>query len=276
MTYTFRKVTELSLADLIEQVESLSGLQLCLKVFDDNAAKQSALAEVPLTKRQHFTPFCQQVKIAHDARCVQCDLGVVTRKALEYTTPFFHVCHAGAMELIIPLVDAGRLLGIAYLGQFRAGQTGAKTLPEFSESRMDALAAMGLCLQAYLLAGIGPATETHGGEDARREQLLRLIQSQCHQNLSLESVARHLGVSVSRAGHIVKELTGRSFMELKQQMRLDAARQMLLETRLSVESIAAHVGYEDVRYFYRVFTTATGVPPGQWRSQHVARKGLNA
>ncbi|WP_425607172.1 AraC family transcriptional regulator [Coraliomargarita algicola] len=40
--------------------------------------------------------------------------------------------------------------------------------------------------------------------------------------------------------------------------------------------MAAHVGYEDVRYFYRVFTTATGVPPGQWRSQHMAPKGLNA
>ena len=50
------------------------------------------------------------------------------------------------------------------------------------------------------------------------------------------------------------------------QLRIAAAKKYLAETRESVKSIAALVGYQDEKYFSKVFKKAVGIKPTVYRS----------
>ncbi len=57
-------------------------------------------------------------------------------------------------------------------------------------------------------------------------------------------------------------MTPRSYV---QQMRVEAAKKLLENTNLQVDSLASEVGYEDPSSFRRLFVRLVGVPPGEYR-----------
>ncbi len=60
---------------------------------------------------------------------------------------------------------------------------------------------------------------------------------------------------------------GSSFREIRNQVLYDLARQHLLETDASVESIAAALGYRDAANFRRAFHARTRMTPSEYRSR---------
>ncbi|RJW55721.1 helix-turn-helix domain-containing protein, partial [Lachnospiraceae bacterium OM02-3] len=50
------------------------------------------------------------------------------------------------------------------------------------------------------------------------------------------------------------------------QVRMEAAKSTLRNTDIPASEIAALVGYEDPRYFYKVFKKYTGLTPTEYRS----------
>ena len=67
--------------------------------------------------------------------------------------------------------------------------------------------------------------------------------------------------------------TGLSVNKYIQAVRLDRAKKLLLSSDKTVKDIALDVGYENDGFFTRLFKTATGQTPAQWRTGGVA--GLN-
>lgn len=59
--------------------------------------------------------------------------------------------------------------------------------------------------------------------------------------------------------------TGYAALEYVQALRIEEAKQMLETTCISVEQIAAEVGYEDTRYFRELFRRLVGLTPGSYR-----------
>ena len=49
-------------------------------------------------------------------------------------------------------------------------------------------------------------------------------------------------------------------------VRIEAAREMLAETPLSVSDIAAQTGFKDSFYFSKKFKAVTGITPRQYRN----------
>lgn len=60
---------------------------------------------------------------------------------------------------------------------------------------------------------------------------------------------------------------GTTFREVLDDVRCDAAFQLLESTELPVEEIAEALGYASVSPFTRAFRRRTGMPPGHWRRQ---------
>jgi len=257
----------LQLIDLLEQIEIISGLQLCIKGFHKPATGGGILEDVPYRFYLHTTAFCQNVKSRFNDRCVQCDLGRVPQLAMQKYRPFVNRCHAGASEIIIPLIVRDQLVALGYLGQFRQSAHQPKELPLFSEERVKTTLTLGVLVQRFLLyeleRTIGARTENH----YRHAQILRFLRRRMRDDPGLAELADELKLSPSRAGHLVKEVTGQTFVELKMQLRMEAAKGMLTGTMLTIESIAAATGFRDERYFYRVFRKLTGESPGQWRAR---------
>lgn len=61
--------------------------------------------------------------------------------------------------------------------------------------------------------------------------------------------------------------TGYSPVDYVHAIRVEEAKQMLEATRKSIENIAESVGYEDPRFFRRLFKRLVGITPAQYRRQ---------
>ncbi|NAP01707.1 helix-turn-helix domain-containing protein [Halomonas sp. MG34] len=83
--------------------------------------------------------------------------------------------------------------------------------------------------------------------------------------LSLESIAIDVKLSVSNLSRFIKEQTGVTFTQYVQDLRINEVKKQLKETDLPIKEIVAQVGYKDVANFTRKFKKIVGVTPGQYR-----------
>ena len=84
-------------------------------------------------------------------------------------------------------------------------------------------------------------------------------------NLTLEDVAAQVYVSPFYLSHMFKEKLGVTFVEYLTRVRVETAKNYLLNTQLPITAIAEKVGYEDASYFGKVFKKLTGVTPKGFR-----------
>ncbi|MBC7879852.1 MAG: AraC family transcriptional regulator [Anaerolineae bacterium] len=97
---------------------------------------------------------------------------------------------------------------------------------------------------------------------------LQLIDEGFHQKLSLEQVASKLYLSPCHLAHVLKRETGKTFVELLTEKRLEKTVQLLLLTELSIGEIASQVGFEDASYFTKRFRQKVGLSPKAYRTHH--------
>ncbi len=96
---------------------------------------------------------------------------------------------------------------------------------------------------------------------------LAYIRNHLERELSREEVARHVGISPGRLTQLLKERTGRSFVELLRETRVQAACEMLVEGTRPLSDIASACGFCDQSYFTHVFRDMRGMTPRQYRAQ---------
>lgn len=83
--------------------------------------------------------------------------------------------------------------------------------------------------------------------------------------IRLQDVAREAGVSPYRLAHLVKELTGRTVLEIVRQVRIGHAQHLLERTSKSCAEIAYDAGFNDQSYFTKHFRRVTGTTPARYR-----------
>jgi AraC-like DNA-binding protein len=79
------------------------------------------------------------------------------------------------------------------------------------------------------------------------------------------SLCEGLNMSRSHVHRKLVEETGLSCSEFIQQIRLDKAKELLINTNHSIYEIAFRVGYSDANYFSRSFSKIYGYPPSHCR-----------
>lgn len=82
--------------------------------------------------------------------------------------------------------------------------------------------------------------------------------------LQVDGIAQMVNLSRSYFSVNFKRYTGMTFKEFTRSLRIRAAKRML-ESGMLVSYVAPAVGYEDVNYFIKVFSEATGRTPGEYR-----------
>lgn len=82
---------------------------------------------------------------------------------------------------------------------------------------------------------------------------------------SVAALARDFCVSERTLGRRVRRVTGHSTLALLQSVRLRKARSLLERSRMSVEQVAAAVGYDDPTALRRLMRKAGGASPSQYR-----------
>ena len=84
-------------------------------------------------------------------------------------------------------------------------------------------------------------------------------------NVKNGELAKHFHYSEAYLGQLVKENTGVPLGQYCVEHRLEYARQLLCETKLSVNEIVEKLGYQNKTYFYRKFKQRYNVTPQEYR-----------
>ncbi|MBM7646302.1 YesN/AraC family two-component response regulator [Scopulibacillus daqui] len=105
------------------------------------------------------------------------------------------------------------------------------------------------------------------------ERGLRFMEQNYHiHQLSLKDIAEYVGLSPSYYSHLMTQSKGRSFRSILTDIRLRKARQLLVETTLTIQEITDQIGFTDANYFSRVFKKAAGKSPRAYRQQEKSKK----
>lgn len=99
---------------------------------------------------------------------------------------------------------------------------------------------------------------------ARAESFL---QEHLTEHIEAKHLAHEAHASYSHLSALFRERFGCGPMRHHQNLRMELARKLLLNSYLSVDEVAQKLGFEDTNYFVRVFRRTFGQPPGQWRRQ---------
>ena len=100
------------------------------------------------------------------------------------------------------------------------------------------------------------------------DQILEHIrQNSADPNLSLGSVASAFGMNSNYLSGYFKEQTGENFLPFLNGVRLEQASGLLRDTTLSLEDIAAKVGYSGSAVLIRNFKRYLSMTPGQYREK---------
>lgn len=87
------------------------------------------------------------------------------------------------------------------------------------------------------------------------------------EDLSLDLLAARTGLSKFHFHRLFKTATGISPSRYHLDLRMNAARRLLRETRQSVISVALEVGYANPSHFAQLFRRETGLSPSDYRRQ---------
>lgn len=112
-----------------------------------------------------------------------------------------------------------------------------------------------------------PETAAVEVEDAFLQQVRTVVQENLgNAALSAEDICRKIGMSHTNLNLKMNALTGMSTMYFVRTLRLQRAKTLLEAGQLNVSEVAWEVGFNDPKYFSRVFSEEFGKPPSEWRA----------
>jgi AraC-like DNA-binding protein len=273
----------------IAAFERASGLSLCFHDF-----RRSLWPYVEATRNEHVNPVCRMVKANRHQACKEFCAARMHLEAERYQQGVIKRCHAGVIELLLPVFLDGKMEWLFYAGVRRPGKDLAITvedqthsrsgpwastigkLPALTQEEAEHLLELLRQLAARLVAwrtGLKeslPALATQGGmpsDDARRSAITWFI-SKRHANpkLRLADLAKHVRLSEDRAGHVVTELFDQGFATLLLRARVQTAQGLLRLSDLPLREVAHQSGFGSRAHFFAVFREQVGVTPGVYRS----------
>lgn len=118
-----------------------------------------------------------------------------------------------------------------------------------------------------LLNRLTPMRDFTESEGKRMAQVMSFILAQSHRNVELQEVADVAIMTKEAFCRFFKERTGKTFTEYLNQIRIQQACKLLLETDLSISQIAFQVGFQNLSYFNRTFRKLGGSTPKAYRSK---------
>jgi len=220
------------------------------------------------------------------------------RHAVGTGHPVHCQCPAGLVKLVAPVVIGDHHVGNLLVGPFSLGTLDAVQLRRLTgqlkkwglQSRVSALRASWLAsptlntkklhavetlleMFAQYLAECGQRLllEEAGQKSPLLQKIEGYFAEQGDRTTTVRELADRLHISPCHFCKLFKKQTGWTFTEYRTQLRIDAAKKLLLNRHLRVSEVAFEAGFDSIPYFNRAFRRLVGCSPSEFR----ARQGLS-
>lgn len=112
------------------------------------------------------------------------------------------------------------------------------------------------------------STDVLAATDMRVIKALRFMWEHVNEDLSVDQIAQHVGVSRRALEYAFKKDVQRGINEEFQRRRLEKARELIISSNLPIAEIAKAMSYSSHSYFCQIFKSAFAVTPAAYRNQH--------
>ena len=254
-----------------------------------------------LEGKKYENPFCAML-----AKCNRtCAACLETQKRMDEIRgagPKTVTCFAGLTDSAIPVEAGAKPIGFLQTGQVALRKPTISQFAKIAERLREWNVAVDLAkledayyrsrqMPAQQYAGILKLLETFSKhlslianevmvqEEETESPLIRRARAYIHANqgdpIDLAKVAQAMHVSVFYFCKLFKKATGLTFTEYLGRVRVDKAKQLLLNPHLRISEIAYDVGFQSLTHFNRVFRQVTGKSPSAYRESRSIHQMLN-
>ncbi len=91
------------------------------------------------------------------------------------------------------------------------------------------------------------------------------------EDLSLEDASKMAMLSQAYFSFLFKQITGKTFVEYKNSLRVAKAIDLMRDKSMSITDICYTVGFNDTAYFSKIFKKDTGISPSRYRKAFYSR-----
>lgn len=103
-------------------------------------------------------------------------------------------------------------------------------------------------------------------------QVIQYIDRHYNEKITLEQLAKRTHISKSYLTRRFRQFTGETIVNYINKLRIQYAREMLVNSEKNITEIAWAVGFDSPKYFHRVFKKETGESPAAFRRRHVEER----
>jgi len=125
-------------------------------------------------------------------------------------------------------------------------------------------------LVIYIISTIISIKKNENFEGKQIEQTIQkaclVIRENINKNINIEKLAQDLCIDYSIFRKLFKEYTGISPGQYHLSLRIRQAKELLINTNLSIKEISYRLGFESIFYFSRVFKSKTGINPTEYKN----------
>jgi AraC-like DNA-binding protein len=275
--------------DAIRAYERLSGLRVT--VHDRSRALWRFLSP---SRSIHRISFCEAVKGSpRESACLAFARDRLPPELVKLPEGRVHVCHAGLVECVVPLLQDGEMKAILFANVRTPGRRlrsavrfDARTLkprpwpktvampPPLDDEEAGVLleglrqlaARLNQWMRDWERVAHARAHRISGSDEVTRGALMRgFLQSEHAERVTLADLARALHLGESRTAHAVREICGKTFVELLTEARIRSAANLLRASELPIVEVAYRNGFGDLSHFHRVFKRSMKMTPRRYR-----------
>jgi AraC-like DNA-binding protein len=139
-------------------------------------------------------------------------------------------------------------------------------------------------LEIFLVNLLRFYTETESGNDTFLPQsklsskpvdeVMKVLKANVFENLTISEICSKTSYGRAYLFRVFKAETGKSIIEYFIDLKIDAAKKLLIEDRLSVKEISAKLAFNEPNYFTKTFKRVTGMTPSGYkkRAKELLRK----
>ena len=282
------------------------------KVYQDYERAFSEATGLPVTLRpveswqlphhgkKNENPFCS-LMASKSRSCASC-LQVQQRLSENATQEAFTtVCEAGLSDTAVPVRLGEKLIGFLQTGQvFRKKPSAAqfdRTAKIISDWGIEAdvnelkhayfdtrvlspkqyassVRLLSIFAEHLSMVSNQVVVQQQTAEPPVITRAKHFIQEHQGEDLSLGQVAKAVNTSTFYFCKMFKKATGVNFTDYLSRVRIEKAKNLLLNPNLRISEIAYEVGFQSLTHFNRVFKKMTSMSPSRYRAQLPQRFGV--
>ena len=253
---------------IIDDICSITDMSICI-----NDTKYNEIYSHE-TQNDTFCHMITKTKVG-ELKCNHSDRDMLERCTKE-KRPVSHVCHAGVLDTVVPILKNGFVAGYIMLGRVRLKKDPEEikellrwakdpeeiakhyeNLTYLSQTQLDAL--------IHLISHILFENAVEIDYDEFINYATDYIENNIAQDLSVKNLCKTLHVSKNILYKKFDDFYGCTVNEYITKRRLQKAERMLRDTKKNIAAISEEVGFCNYTYFSKLFRSYTGLTPSEYR-----------